>query len=195
MYYRLAAAAVLLVLCQGAQAEPPSGFVDVYFIPDAKIEVTVPGFGSGDDSGDGFGFRGMVPAGGIAVTAEYQSAGYDDSGIDFDQLRLGIGFVNETTSGLLVEYVDADLDGEPADGFAVHGRAAGPNLYGQIGYVMIENDFEETSGLEFVVGITLGDRRGPLGGFIDYRRTMLEGDESNIEYEFSDVRIGVRLKF
>jgi hypothetical protein len=195
MRKQLAAAAALLTLSQAVHARDAEGFVDFYFIPDAKIEVTIPGFGSGDDSGDGFGFRGMVPAGGIAVTGEYQSTGYDDSGIDFDQLRLGIGLVNETTSGLLVEYVDADLDGSNADGFAGHLRAAGRNLYAQVGYVMLEDDFEETSGVEFLVGVTLGGDRGPLSGFIDYRRTMLEGDESNVEYEFSDIRIGARLKF
>ncbi len=91
--------------------------------------------------------------------------------------------------------MDADLDGSSADGFAVHGRAAGRNLYGQIGYVMLEDDFEETSGLEFLIGVTIGEGRGPLSGFIDYRRTMLEGDESNVEYEFSDLRLGVRMKF
>ena len=42
--------------------------------------------------------------------------------------------------------------------------------------------------------MTVGDR-GPLSGFIDYRRSSLEGDESNIKTEFTDLRIGARLRF
>ena len=191
---KLAMAAIMLTASHGARAADTGAFVDFFFIPSAEIEVTIPGAGSGDDDGDGFGFRGMVPAGGIAVTGEYQSTSYDDSGIDADQLRLGIGLVNETTSGLLLEYVDADIDGEAADGFAVHGRIAAENFYGQLGYVMLEEDFEALAVVEFVFGVTLGGR-GPLSGFIDYRRSSLEGDESNIKTEFTDLRMGARLRF
>ena len=141
MRKQLAIAAILLTVSHGARAADTGAFVDVFFIPSAELEVTVPGSGNARDDGDGFGFRGMVPAGGIAVTGEYQTTRYDDSGIEFDQLRLGIGLVNETTSGLLLEYVDTELDGAAADGFAVHGRFAAENFYGQLGYVRLEDDF------------------------------------------------------
>lgn len=193
MYTRIAASAVLLLSSNAALAAGP--FLDLYYVPSAEIEVTFPGFGSGNDDGDGFGFKGMVPADTIAVTAEYQTVSYDDSGLDNDQLRLGIGLIGPTTSGVFIEYIDSSLDDASADGFGLHGRLAGPMFYGQVGYVALEDDFETISGIEFVIGAAFGGERGGVGGFVDLRKSMLEGEDSDVEYEFTDLRVGIRFRF
>lgn len=194
--------AVLVMLPSVAQAQgaSPTGFVDVYYVPSAKLDVTVPNVGSGDDDGDGFGVRGMGRVSDeVAFTGEYQSNGYDDSGLDVDQLRLGVGLIGKTTSGVFIEYVDFDFDGERADGFGLQARLAGQSsaavgLHGQLGYVSIEDNTENLSGLEFSIGVTfrLNERAALLA---DFRRTELEGEDSKVELEFTDVRLGVRLGF
>ena len=193
MRTRFIAAAVLALLSQPALAQT-GGHVDIYYIPSADLDLEVPGFGSGSDDGDGFGFKGLVPADTIAITGEYQSTSYDESGIDFDQLRVGVGLIGPSTSGLFVEYIDADLDGAAADGFGLHGRLAGEQFYAQIGYIELKDDFETSSGPEFLVGLAIAGNES-MGGFIDLRKSMLKGDESDVEYEFTDIRIGLRIKF
>lgn len=202
MYRKMTVCAVLAMLPSVALAQGPSpaGFVDVYYVPSAKLDVTVPNFGSGDDDGDGFGVRGMgLVSGEVAFTGEYQSTGYDDSGLDVDQLRFGVGLIGKTTSGVFIEYVDFDFDGERADGFGLQARLAGQSsaavgLHGQLGYVSIEDSSENLSGLEFSIGATfrLNERTHLLA---DFRKTQLEGEDSKIEFEFTDVRLGVRLGF
>lgn len=194
MLKKFAGASVLMLLSPGALAAADGGYLDVYYVPSAKIEVTIPGFGSGDDDGDGFGFKGLGRFGTIGLTGELQSTSYDDSGIDNDQLRLGVGMVGPTTSGVFLEYVDIELDGSDADGFGVQGRLAGEHFYGQAGYISIEDDFETTAGIELLIGFAIGDPQG-AGAFVDMRRSMLEGDESDVEYEFTDIRAGVRVRF
>jgi hypothetical protein len=193
MRLRIIAATTLLLASQSAFAEP-RGHVDVYYIPSADLDITIPGFGSGSDDGDGFGFKGLIPANNLAVTAEYQSESYDESGIDFDQLRIGVGMIGPTTSGVFVEYIDADLADAPADGFGIHGRLAGEQFYAQVGYVSLDDDSETIAGPEFLVGVAIAGNES-VGGFIDLRKSMLEGADSNVEYEFTDVRIGLRIKF
>jgi hypothetical protein len=203
MYKKMTACAVLALLPSVALAQSPArgaGFVDVYFVPSANLDVTIPNVGSGDDDGDGFGVRGMGSVSDeVALTGEYQSTGYDDSGLDVDQLRFGVGLVGKTTSGVFIEYVDFDFEGEKADGFGLQARLAGQSsaavgLYGQLGYVSIEDSSEKLSGLEFSVGASfrLNEQTALLA---DFRKTHLEGEDSKIEFEFTDVRVGVRLRF
>jgi len=188
--------AALLMLPVAAQAVDGGGHLDIYFVPSAKLDVTVPGSGSGSDDGTGFGIKGLGRGAGsqIAFTGEFQSTDYDDSDISLDQLRLGVGLAGATTSGIYLEYINLDIDSSKATGFGLHGRLAGENLYGQFGFVSVEDDFETNSGVEFVVGAAFGSS-GNVGGFVDLRKTMLEGEDSNIELEFTDIRAGVRFKF
>lgn len=197
MHKRLAAAAAILMTSGAAQAQGP-GFVDLYVVPSAKLEVAIPGFGSGDDDGDGFGIRGLIPASeSLAITGEYQSTSYDDSGIDMDQLRFGIGLTGPTTSGVYLEYISSTIDDADADGFGVHGRLSTPasqpvGVYGQIGYVALEDDFETNSGIEFSVGLAF-QVNDAMGIFVDLRKTSLEGEDSEIEIDFTDFRAGLRI--
>lgn len=192
---------VLTALCMPTLASAdPKGHLDLYFVPSAKLDITVPGLGSGDDDGDGFGVRGLGRIGeAVALTGEYQSTSYDDSDIDIDQLRLGLGLVGSTGSGVFIEYVDIELDGDSADGFGIHGRLASDpaeaiGLYAQVGYLSIEDDFEKNTGPEFSVGAVV--RLNPnAGAFVDFRRTQVEGEDSEIEFELTDIRAGVRFVF
>ena len=40
---------------------------------------------------------------------------------------------------------------------------------------------------------TEAGRAKRIGAFVDMRRSMLEGDESEVEYEFTDIRAGLRV--
>jgi hypothetical protein len=194
MLRKFAGVSVFMLFSPGAFAAADGGYVDVFYVPSAKIEVTVPGFGSGDDDGDGFGFKGLATFETLGITGEFQSVSYDDSGIDNEQLRLGAGLVGPTTSGVFLEYVDIELDGASADGFGLQGRLAGEHFHMQAGYVSIKDDYETMAGVEFLVGFAIGDPQG-YGAFVDLRRSMLEGEDSEVEYEFTDIRAGLRVRF
>lgn len=188
------------LLCAPIAAFADGNHVDAYVVPSSELEVDVPGQGSDSVDGDGFGVRGFgLVSPNVGLTGEYQSVGLD-RGVDVDQLRLGAGLLTGTGLGLFAEYVKLDGDDGDADGFAVHGRyEAAPNggalnLYGQIGYVMITDDFEDNTGFEFSLGAAY--RFAPqLSGFVDYRQTSVEGEDSEIELDLSDWRIGARFHF
>lgn len=186
-----------LLLPLNASAES-SGFLDLYFTPSAKLDLTVPGFGNFEDDGDGFGIRGMgAISESVAFTGEYQSNTYDDFDIDVDTLRFGLGLTGKTGSGLFIEYDKMEFDGEDADGFGLHGRLASKasdtiSLYGQIGYLSLKDDTEDITGLEFSLGAVFWINE-KAGAFADYRRTNLEGEDSEVEFEFNDLRVGIRI--
>lgn len=198
MKKQLAAAAAMLVASGVAQAETP-GHIDVFFVPSAKFDVTVPGF-SFDDDGDGFGLKGQIPVGeSAALLAEYQGVTYDESDIDVDQLRLGIGSFGPSGSGAYIEYASIDLDGSEADGFGLHARLAGgasetATVYAQIGYLMLSDDTEDIEGLEIMFGGAL-TISGNTGAFVEWRKSALETSDSDVEFDFTDLRVGLRIAF
>lgn len=187
------AATAALLLSGGAMAEAPQGHLDLYYVPSSKFDLTVPGVGSGEDDGDGFGVKGMAPLSESTVlTGEYQSIGYD-AGFDVDQMRLGVGFMGAGGGGLMVEYVEVD-EGLEADGLGVHLRLGGGNFYGQLGYLMLDGGDEDVTGPEFALGFA-ADVSPNAGVFVDARRSMVEGEDSNVEVEITDIRAGVRFRF
>ncbi len=201
---KLLALAALLVLPSAAFANE-QGHIDGYYIPSATIEIDD---GGPDIDGDGFGVKGMIPLGmtrSFFLTGEYQSNSYDDPDIDLDQLRLGGGWQTPLATGSLGvygEYINIDLDGSEADGFGVHGRLSFPvapmvNIYGQVGYVQVEDDDNaEFGGMEFLVGASV-DFTPNIGAFIDFRQTNLDADDDSFAADMTlqDVRLGVRVLF
>ncbi|MGH6960498.1 MAG: hypothetical protein ACREE7_08455 [Dongiaceae bacterium] len=188
----IAWSAVLLVSGPVAAATP-RGYLDLYYIPSAKIEESAPGFGSADDTGSGFGVKGMAPASDVLVfTGEYQAVDYDGGG-NLDQMRVGAGVMGRRGGGLFVEYISMD-DAVEADGLGLHLRFGDRTFYGQIGYVSLQDDFEDNNGLELAAGFSarLG---GNLGAFFDVRHTALESEDSGIEVELTDFRAGLRFIF
>jgi hypothetical protein len=187
----LAAAVALMVGGGPAAAEPPQGHLDVFYVPSARLEQR-PG-GGNDDSGTGFGVKGLSPASETLVfTGEYQAISYDFAG-DFNQLRAGVGVIGPRGGGVLVEYISLEEFIE-ADGFGVHLRGGSDNAYFQIGYVSLEDDFEAHTGLELASGFA-GEISDSLGMFFDARYTSLEGEVSGFETATTDIRAGLRLTF
>lgn len=185
-------------------AGPAPGFLDLSYVPQAKVKVTIPGFGSFDDDGDGYGLRGMVRAGEmLAFTGEYQTVTYDQLELDYAQTRLGIGVAGASGSGVFLEYVKgkfSDSSGSSdRDGYGIHGRLAGDvspqvQLYGDLGYQKITDDFEDNTGLEFSMGGSVS-LSPVIGLFADYRVSNLKGEDSDVEEKMTDLRAGVRVTF
>lgn len=183
-------------------AAKSGGHVDVYY-NDAELEATVPGVGSGDDDGDGFGIRGAARFSEQAfVYGEYQKNEYDDSDLEIQLIRAGLGFLFSAdrnmelyAKGELVN-VDSDAGGESDDetGFGVHGGIAflpmpALRLFGEIGYI----DIDDASGPEYTIGAAYSFTE-QLAVVADYRVTDLE-DENDVELELSDLQLGVRFNF
>jgi opacity protein-like surface antigen len=197
----LAALAAPLAVPALAQANE-QGHVDAYYIPSSNLDID----GVGDDDGDGFGVKGMVPLGSnFFLNGEYQSVTLDDSDWDVDQLRLGGGWQTPLATGTFAvygEYANIDLDGSEADGLGVHGRLVFPiapsvNIYGQVGYLWLEDDDNyDIDGLEFLIGASV-DFTPNIGAFLDFRQSNLSADTGfgDQDFTFQDVRVGVRVLF
>ena len=197
----LAALAAPLAVPAIAQANE-QGHVDAYYIPSSNLDID----GVGDDDGDGFGVKGMVPLGSnFFLNGEYQSVTLDDSDWDIDQLRLGGGWQTPLATGTFAvygEYANIDLDGSKADGLGVHGRLSFPiapavNIYGQVGYLWLEDDDNyDIDGLEFLIGASV-DFTPNIGAFLDFRQSNLSADTGfgDQDFTFQDVRVGVRVLF
>lgn len=169
--------------------------VDAYFNK-SNYEIKVAGQ-SADENGDGYGVKGIVHlTDGVMATGEYQDVSYDLPGgsVDRTDYRLGAGYGGPSGAGVFAEFLSTEL----GDGFGVHGRVAGTmldaiELYGQAGYVQVEDD-ERFAGFEFSLGgaYVFSDL---LGAFLDYRLSALEGNQSQAETRFRDVRVGIRMAF
>jgi hypothetical protein len=185
--------AALALLAATPAVAQPEGYLDLYYVPSAGIEVTVPGLGSGDDSGTGFGVKGAAPAAnGMALLGEYQAASYD-GGDDLNQLRFGFGFLGEGDAGAILEYVAVEEFVE-ADGLGLHLRFGGERFYAQAGYLLLNDDFEGVTGPEFAFGLDFRGR-GRSGLFVDVRHSVLKTEETDVEFELTDIRAGVRILF
>lgn len=198
--------ALCAVLLAGAPLAASAGGLsnnlDLYYVS-AGVEVDDPFLGSGDDDGDGFGIKGnFAIADSFFLSGEYQAVGYDDSDIDLDQFRGGVG-VNSDPAAPAVWYGLAELlnfklddgsDSESDSGFGLHigGRFAVNEIFAvnaRIGYV----DIDDADGLEWLIGGDFAFTK-QLGVFADYRVTSLE-DDTDIESDFDDLRVGVRWFF
>ena len=183
-------------LAEGAHA-------DAYYTPYSKFKFEEGGT-SGDDDGDGFGFKALVPFGATQTffaIGEYQSSKLDDSKFDVDQLRLGAGLqtpVSTGTIGAYVDYVKVSIEDSDADGVGLHGRAAfpGAQVYGEVGYLWLSDDDvdDDLSGFEWLVGASY-DLTPNLGAFVDFRQSRPEYDNFDAKITLSDLRVGIRLLF
>jgi len=199
-----AAASLLFGICGAASALEP-GHLDGYYIPSASLDVKIPGEGSGDDDGDGFGAALYLPLTtfpNLVFTGEYQGTQYDDTDIDLDQYRIGAAWQGDfqtLTYALRADYVNFDFEDSEADGFGIHGRLVAPvadrfGLYAEVGYLFLEDDYEDIEGPEYVIGV-YADFTPNFGAFADYRATMAETQESDVDLDFKDFRVGVRFRF
>jgi len=197
----------VLLLTPAAATAAPS-YLDLYYVPDSRMELGDPdpgNFTATSDGGSGVGFRGRIAASDIlAIQAEYQKDEYDgfqNTGMPTDTttLRFGVRLGAERSpSYALFEYVELTLDiqGVPERSDSGYGghvglEGRGPvRAYTQVGFVDV-GDFG--NGLEFMGGM-VADFGSGLGIFLDYRQTRLEED-SGAEMTPPDVRVGARIAF
>lgn len=193
-----------LVSPMSAVGNPTAGAIDFVYVPKSEFELNIPGTGSGDDDGDGFGVKGWAKVSdAVFVHGEYQSTETDEFSIEIDQVRAGVGGMAEISEAVtaygVLEYTDFELSVPGAgsaddDGFAVHG--------GLLASVTPQFGLEASFGL-----IKLGDVDGneirlgaryrfspEFSGFADYRATSLEEDDGT-EFDISDFRLGVGFHF
>lgn len=180
-----------------AQADAMN-YIDGYYVPSADVD-----FGLADDDGDGYGVKGRAQfADQLFFSGEYQQNEYDDSDLEFTQLRAGVGFmapINADASWLArAEFINAELEAPGAgsddeSGFGVHVGAEAaltPRFIvdGSIGYLSID----DTDGPEFRFGgrFLVGPQ---FSIFADYRLTQLE--DGDAETDFDDIRVGVGFMF
>lgn len=162
--------------------------------------------------GDGGGLRFWLGNGIGLFTAEAQANKLEGNiggvavNADLRQLRAGLGYrlLRETHRGAWIraEYINLDTDLEvegfgsangETDGFGVHfGGYAGSGIingYGEIGII----DLDDEDGFEYRVGLSI--QPNDIGGFVEYRKANLEVDDFDLDEDFEDLRIGLRLAF
>ncbi|MHA7833105.1 MAG: outer membrane beta-barrel protein [Algiphilus sp.] len=174
------------------------GHIDGYYIPSADIEL-----GGGEDDGDGFGVKGRAQfADQLFLTGEYQAVEYDDSELEFDQLRGGVGFfaplgpdVQWNARAELVR-VELSVPGAGSDdetGFGVHGGLEAMltprfSVHGSIGYLSVD----DADGPEFLVGGRFMASQN-VSIFADYRMSRFEDDDTDLDVD--DIRVGAGFHF
>ena len=199
----LSALMLSAVAFQANAQQTSFGHVDAFYIPSANLELTVTGLGSADDDGDGFGAKGRFHvAEQIFIAAEYQAVEYDDSNIELDQIRAGVGAILPISTSVsflgLVEFIDADIDDpnlllEGDDGFGVHGKLEASltgqfTIHGGVGFLK----FGDSDGPEFHIGARF--QVTPNASiFVDYRTTRLSEDGNDLD--FDDLRLGAGFHF
>jgi opacity protein-like surface antigen len=215
---RAAVLATAFAIVSGAAAAaapaPASSFVDLFYAPQAKLELhdpsAPPPFTDIDFDGHNYGLRTLVRLGStFGLTGEISRGKIetDISGFSFDldteMARLGAGLFAPNSSGVYVEWINfktkddtGDEDSTPGQGY--HGRLAGdpsPNfhVYGDLGYVMLKDNSFKTKGWELMAGAVY-DVGSNVGLFADYRTNNLK-DNTDATEKFSDLRFGLRASF
>ena len=191
-----------------AQEEEPAGtltgsYVDAYYVPTTALTLKSPGALGATERGDGMGGRGMFRVlHWLAVTGEYQQRQFDDVDDDLTETSGGIGFTAHTDAGdlggIFFEYDKFDSDGLELDGYSAHARLSRqPNawfsFYGDLGFLMLQDDVEDHEGAEFTIGLTFGTRM--FRAFADWHFVDLEGESSGTRSQFGDARVGARFTF
>lgn len=205
MKFKLACGVVCLGFSLPALAAPGNNFIDAYYVPSAQFEIRNAGPFNAEEEGDGFGVKGAIEfAPDVFLTGEFQDNQYDDNGSDaeLETYRLGLGFGHGagTGGGLYgrIEYINADDPNDDATdesggvgtlGFALP-LSPELRLHAEAGY----QKFDDFDGPEFLVGITL-QLAPSVGLFADYRNTQLELQDTNIEIQYDEARVGARFFF
>lgn len=188
-----------LALFPAAVMAAPSGYVDVYFVPSAKIETEAAGVSS-DDSGDGIAIKTLMAFDqGFFINGEYQKNEYDETALEFEQFRAGLGLYapGEDLSPFgLVEYIRTDSSAtgtsQSESGYGAHvgirGESNSMGVTLQVGYVDLGDEDGPESLLEMDYQFT--ER---VGAIIGYRVSKRERAAS--EVLLSDLRVGLSLYF
>ncbi len=178
-------------------------YVDAYYVPTTALTLKAPGALGATERGDGMGGRGMFRVfKWLAVTGEYQQRQFDDVDDDLTETSAGIGFTAHTEAGdlggIFFEYDKFDSDGLELDGYSAHARLSRqPNawfsFYGDLGFLMLQDDVEDHEGAEFTIGLTFGTRM--FRAFADWHFVDVEGQSSGTRSQLGDARVGARFTF
>lgn len=181
----------------------PRGHVDAFVVAQSRLDLQAGGVRA-DEEGDGAGARGLLRFGKhLAVRGEYTTRDFDDIDVSFDEMRVALGLMLDSTGGdtlgLFAEYntLESDEVGD-LDGYSAHARLSRQpsgwfGWYGDLGYLKLQNEAkQDLSGPEFTLGVVFNISQ--FGVFADVRRSQLYGD-SNAQSAFTDVRAGVRFSF
>jgi opacity protein-like surface antigen len=185
------------------EAEPTpgegTGYIDAYWLPTTVVDVP----GALDENGDGMGGRAQYQFWKfLAASAEYTYRNFADADTDVTDTRLGIGVAMQSNSGdsggLFLQYEKVSSDFDDIDGFAAHGRMRHAisdwfQVYFDLGYGRLQGDVEDYTSKEIDLGILVSI--GSAGIFADWRRTMLDGKDSDVQPSVEDVRVGARISF
>lgn len=185
-------------------AEPLTGsYVDAFYVPTTALTQKVPGALGSTERGDGMGGRGMYRVfKWLAVTGEYGWRRLEDIDDELTETSAGVGVTAQNGSGdiggIFVEYDKLDADIVELDGYSVHARLMRQptewfSFYGDIGYLMLEDDAEDHHGTEFTIGLGFGTSTVKL--FADWHFIDLEGKDSGMRTQLGDARVGARLSF
>lgn len=182
----------------------PRGHVDGFAVAQTRRD-RLAGVVRSDEEGAGSGARGLLRFGRhLAVSGEYTLRDFDDTDVSFDEMRVGLGLMLDSTAGdtlgLFAEYnaLNSDKAGD-LDGYSAHARLSRQPFgwfgwYGDLGYLILQDEARrEFSGSDFSLGVLFSI--GRFGVFADVRRLQLYGRDSNAQLAFTDVRAGVRLNF
>jgi len=207
---------VCALLLGPAPAMAQGGFVDLFYVPKAEIDISDSSGSFTITDGTGIGLRGRAMLeGGLFLQGEYQANDYDsveDSSGSFDfrseaeTLRGGVGVAaGESPLYGIVEFIKQELELTDAcpfvqpcsfddTGYGLHvglqSRSETSHLYAQVGLVDV-GDFGD--GIEFLVGGAV-NFSPTTAVFAEYRNTTQE-DDSGAEAELSDLRAGLRVGF
>lgn len=182
----------------------PRGHLDGFAVARSTLDQLAGGVRA-DEDGDGAGARGLLRFGKhLAVSGEYTTRDFDDVNVSFDEMRIGLGLMVDSTAGdtlgLFAEYntLESDEAGD-LDGYSAHARLSRQGSewfgwYGDLGYLMLQDEAQQDfSGPEFSLGVLFSF--GQFGVFADLRRAQLYGRDSDAQSAFTDVRAGVRFSF
>lgn len=184
--------------------EPLVGsYVEAFYVPTTSLTLKAPGALGTTERGDGMGGRGMYRVfKWLAVTGEYQWRRFEDIDEELTETSVGLGATVHNASndfgGIFVEYDKLDSDIAELDGYSLHARLMRQpsdwfSFYGDIGYLMLEDDAEDHHGTEFTIGLGFGSSTVKL--FADWHFIDLEGKDSGTRTQVGDARVGARLSF
>lgn len=182
----------------------PRGHIDAFAVAQSRLDLLAGGVRA-DEDGDGAGARGLLRFGRhLAVSGEYTTRDFDDVDVSFDEMRVGLGLMVDSTAGdalgLFAEYntLESDEMGD-LDGYSAHARLSRQSSewfgwYGDLGYLMLQDEAQQDfSGPEFTLGVLFNISQ--FGVFADVRRSQLYARDSDAQSAFTDVRAGVRFSF
>ena len=178
------------------------GSISLFYVPKAEIEVNS-NLGTGSDDGSGFALSGaleLTPS--FELAGDYQSATIDDGSDDFDAkyTRFHARLKGESGSGVDLRWLDMSLDTFDVDGFGLGARLMGSlsdgltAFAGGAFYDLSGDSGLDFDGLEFHLGASLlVSERTSLNA--EYRTLSMDHDDSDLELDLSDIRLGVQFRF